>query len=72
MPELSDEFVVSRFKHLYEQYFVPGSIEIRRDGEGKRFLHALYAHPRFKHSWLPGTFCGLAVEVAPAGSGVKS
>lgn len=64
--KLSDVFILERFKHLYEQYFGGARIEIRTDGEGERFIFAEYTHPRFKHSWLPGTFCGLRVQCEPA------
>jgi hypothetical protein len=64
--KLSDAFVLERFKHLYEQYFDGGLIEIRTDGEGERFIYAEYTQPRFKPSWLPGAFCGLPVRCEPA------
>lgn len=64
MPELSDEVVLSKFKHIYEQYF--DQVEIRRDGENIRFIHARYSHPRFKRNWAPTLFCGLRVQCEPA------
>lgn len=63
MPELSDEFITEKFAHLYEQYF--DRFEVRRDGEGNRFIHAEYSHPRFKRTWVPQLFCGLRVHCAP-------
>lgn len=70
-PELSDDFVLTKFKHIYEQYFTKDRVEIRKDGEGKRFIHAQYEHPRFKHSWVPGSFCGVRVECVPACAAVR-
>lgn len=64
MPELSDEFVLARFKHLFEQFF--DSVEMRLDGEGRRYLHCEYSHPRYKRSWVPALFCGLTVHCAPS------
>lgn len=63
---LSDEFILARFKHLYEQYFDGGRLEIRVDGEGARSIYAEYTHQRFKHSWLPRTFCGIRVQCEPS------
>lgn len=70
MPELTDEFIKERFAHLYEQYF--DRFDIRVDGEGKRYLHCEYSHPRFKRTWLPQLFCGLRVHCAPAEAEVKA
>ena len=70
MPELTDEFVTEKFAHLYEQYF--DKFEIRTDGEGKRFIHAEYSHPRFKRTWLPQVFCGLRVHCVPTEAEPKS
>lgn len=64
MPELTDQFIRERFAHLYEQFF--DRFEIRRDGEGNRFVHAEYSHPRFKRTWLPTLFCGIAVHCVPS------
>jgi len=63
MPELTDEFVNEKFAHIYEQYF--DRFEIRRDGNGVRYIHAEYSHPRFKRTWVPVKFCGLRVHCAP-------
>lgn len=63
MAELSDEFINERFTHMFEQYF--DRFEIRRDAEGKRFLHCEYSHPRFKRTFVPTLFCGLAVHCVP-------
>ncbi len=64
--KLSDAFIMERFKHIYEQYFDGGRIDIRTDGEGERYLYAEYTQPRFKHSWVPALFCGLRVQCEPA------
>lgn len=64
MPQLTDEFVLQRFAHLYEQYFE--TFDVRVDGEGERYIHAEYSHPRFKRSWLPIKFCGIRVHCAPS------
>lgn len=63
---LTDSFILERFKHLYEQFFDGGRIEIRTDGEGERYIFAEYTQPRFKRSWLPTLFCGLRVVCEPA------
>jgi hypothetical protein len=63
VPELSDEFVREKFAHIYEQYF--DRFEIRRDGEGNRYIHAEYSHPRFKRTWVPIRFSGLRVHCVP-------
>lgn len=63
MAELSDEFIRQRFAHLYEQFF--DRFEVRKDGEGKSFIHAEYSHPRFKRTWVPTLFCGVPVHCVP-------
>lgn len=63
MAELSDAFIRERFAHLYEQFF--DRFEIRKDGEGNRFIHAEHSHPRFKRTWVPTLFCGIAVHCVP-------
>jgi hypothetical protein len=63
VPELTDEFIREKFAHLYEQYF--DRFEIRTDGEGKRYIHAEYSHPRFKRTWVPIVFCGIRVHCVP-------
>ena len=63
VPELTNEFINERFAHLFEQYF--DRFEIRTDGEGSRYIHAEYSHPRFKRTWLPQLFCGLRVRCVP-------
>jgi hypothetical protein len=64
VPQLTDEFVLQRFAHLYEQFF--DSFEIRVNGEGERYIHAEHSHPRFKRSWVPVKFCGVPVHCAPS------
>ncbi len=70
MPELTDEFVREKFAHIYEQYF--DRFEIRRDGEGNRYIHAEYSHPRFKRTWVPIRFSGLRVHCVPTEEGAPS
>lgn len=70
--KLSDDFILGKFKHLYEQYFDGARIEIRTDGDGERFIYAEYTHPRFKQNWLPGSFCGLRVQCEPASQFAKA
>ena len=64
MPELTDDFISEKFAHLYEHYF--DRFEVRRDGEGKRFIHAEYSHPRYKRTFVPQVFCGLRVHCTPS------
>ena len=61
--EPDNDFVIERFRHIYEQYF--DLIEIRTDGEGKRIIFCEYSHPRFKRTWAPMKFCGLPVTCKP-------
>ncbi|MBX3474642.1 MAG: hypothetical protein KF754_09690 [Planctomycetes bacterium] len=63
MPELADDFIHQRFAHLYEQFF--DRFEIRKDGQGNRFIHAEHSHPRFKRTWVPTVFCGIPVHCVP-------
>ncbi|MBK9975758.1 MAG: hypothetical protein IPP14_13385 [Planctomycetes bacterium] len=63
MADLSDDFVLTRFAHLYDQYF--DRFAIRRDAEGNRFLHCEFSHPRFKRTFVPVVFCGVAVRCVP-------
>ena len=63
MPELTDDFVTEKFAHMFEQYF--DRFELRTDGEGTRFIHAQYSHPRFKRTFVPQLFCGLRVHCVP-------
>lgn len=63
MADLSDDFVLKRFAHLYEQYF--DRFSMRRDAEGNRFLHCEFSHPRFKRTFVPVLFCGVPVHCVP-------
>lgn len=58
--DLTDEVILNKFKHIYEQYF--DRVDIRRDGQNARFIHGEYSHPRFKRDFVPVMFCGVRVE----------
>ena len=61
---LTDEDILAKFGHIYEQYL--DRFEIRLDGEGERLIYAEHSHPRYKRTWLPQKFCGLPVRCVPS------